>query len=349
MIEFNVNSYITLKLENRKTNVYVNGVLFNQCKYILTRKKIFELGDLREIQSVDELADSSIDDIARNLDHYLEYVEPEFIDIPVKTRFWVHCSNLQVWVENNYDTKLLHSNLSFPLLKTLVEIGDPIAKKVFKEEIAKRFASNYPSVINFLTEKGYDDYLNRAEFYNSIILPTQADVMIELEKIVKIRYCLTDKIEYLHREVVDDKQYFTVKDRNVSRLEINYDKSYPEFLLDLLHNLNNLKELNLFINENTDNFPKISHNCDSLQNLRIGVYGLTEIPNIFEKFPNLKKLVILGGKASHNFDSLNILKSLESLAFLDIRTKRLPKKIGNLRLRKKLSYSQRKRKRLYYQ
>ena len=133
MIEFNVNDYITLKLENRKTNVYVNGVLFNQCKYILTRKKIFELGDLLELQSVDELADSSIDDIARKLDHFLEYIEPEFIDIPVKTRFWVHCSNLQVWAENNYDTKLLHSNLSFPLLKKLVEIGDPVAKKVFKE------------------------------------------------------------------------------------------------------------------------------------------------------------------------------------------------------------------------
>lgn len=232
MIEFKVNDYIALKLESRKTNIFVNGVLFDQCKYILTRKKIFELGDLLEIQSVDELADNSIDDIARTLDHSLEYGEYDFIDIPVETRFWVHCSNLQVWAENNYDTRLLHSNLSFPLLKKLTEKGDPVAKKVFKEEIAKRFASNYPPVIVFLTKEGYDDYLSREEFFNSILIPTQADDMIELEKIVNIRYSLTDEIEYQNRDVGDDKVCFTVQNRNIDELEFYHELFHPEFLLD---------------------------------------------------------------------------------------------------------------------
>ena len=32
MKEFKVNDYITLKLEDDKTSIYVNGMLFQQCK-----------------------------------------------------------------------------------------------------------------------------------------------------------------------------------------------------------------------------------------------------------------------------------------------------------------------------
>ncbi len=35
MKEFKVNEYITLKLEGIKTNIYVKGQLFNQCKFLL--------------------------------------------------------------------------------------------------------------------------------------------------------------------------------------------------------------------------------------------------------------------------------------------------------------------------
>ncbi len=35
MKEFKLNEYIKLKLENRKTNLYINGELFNQCKFLL--------------------------------------------------------------------------------------------------------------------------------------------------------------------------------------------------------------------------------------------------------------------------------------------------------------------------
>ena len=32
---FKINEFITLKLENNSTNIYVKGVRFNQCKYLL--------------------------------------------------------------------------------------------------------------------------------------------------------------------------------------------------------------------------------------------------------------------------------------------------------------------------
>ena len=55
MSEFVVNSFIKVRLEFGKTNIYINDELFKQCKYVLTKKKIYELEELLEIDSIDEL------------------------------------------------------------------------------------------------------------------------------------------------------------------------------------------------------------------------------------------------------------------------------------------------------
>ena len=51
--EFKVNEYITLKLENKKTVVYVAGERFNQCKYLF----IINPNDTitKEINSIDDI------------------------------------------------------------------------------------------------------------------------------------------------------------------------------------------------------------------------------------------------------------------------------------------------------
>lgn len=48
-----------------------------------------------------------------------------------------NCSNLQAWVENKYDLRIIHTNLGFPLLKKLAEF-DKNALISLKEEIAYR-------------------------------------------------------------------------------------------------------------------------------------------------------------------------------------------------------------------
>ena len=68
-----------------------------------------------------------------------------------------------MWAEYEYDTYLLHRTISFPLLKKLIEEGDPIAKKVFKGEITKRFLSNNLNVQTYLLNKGYLKILNEKE------------------------------------------------------------------------------------------------------------------------------------------------------------------------------------------
>ena len=137
--EFNINNFITLKLENSISNIYINGKLFRQCKFLLLNK-------LHPNEIEEFLEDfSSVDEEIEKLDRSLEQ-EKNNGKIPPEAEFWAHCSNLQVWVENEYDTRLLHRNLAFPLLKELSDKGDPLAKVKFKEEIAKSFFLFYKKV-----------------------------------------------------------------------------------------------------------------------------------------------------------------------------------------------------------
>ncbi len=153
--EYQINKYITLKLENKATNIYVNGKQFLQCKFLLLNITPDKIRDLDDIESIDEAAEK--------LNHELEYQKKSKIKIPPETEFWAHSSNLQVWTELHYNPRLLHSNLAFPLLKALTDVGDPLAKEVFKQEIKSRFESFNPSTQKFLLENNYLNYFTDEE------------------------------------------------------------------------------------------------------------------------------------------------------------------------------------------
>lgn len=176
MREFKVNEFITLKLEEEivveeedlreiKTNIYVNGKEFRQCSFLLIEIPIDEQITLDQIESIDE-AEERLGTSLEDDDELFRY------KIPPETAFWGHCSNLQAWVENSYNTRLLHRNLAFPLLKRLTEVGDPVAKRVFKDEIAERFTSCYLPVVHFLLLGDYLEFLSKEEFevlFNEIL------------------------------------------------------------------------------------------------------------------------------------------------------------------------------------
>ena len=105
MDKFTVNDYIKLSLNGYETVIYVNNKPFIQCKFLLLNIPIEKISTFDEIQSVDEAAEK--------LDTSLEPFEGRVEKIPPETEFWGHCSNLQVWAENGYDTRLLHRNLAF--------------------------------------------------------------------------------------------------------------------------------------------------------------------------------------------------------------------------------------------
>ena len=88
-MEFEVNKFIKLKLENNKeTVIYVKDERFDQCKFLLLNIKSDEMGSVEDIDSIDEAAE--------RLNSSAEEGSQNFIKIPPEVEFWGHCS---VWHE----------------------------------------------------------------------------------------------------------------------------------------------------------------------------------------------------------------------------------------------------------
>lgn len=105
MREFNVNEFITLKLEVDKTFIYVNNRQFQQYIRLVLNittnfKQIFDRIDSNnETSEVYKIylyqgnivkGENAVP--AKNQTH----------SILVEEEFWGYCSNLQVWAENDY-------------------------------------------------------------------------------------------------------------------------------------------------------------------------------------------------------------------------------------------------------
>lgn len=165
--EFKANKRILLRLEGKNTVIYVDNKRINICKrlFIVIPEKSTKKYD--EIDSIDEASELYnqylIDNKIYKEENGKLYASSYSYDIPPETEFWGHCSNIQAWVEYDYDTRILHSNLAFPLLKELTKAGDTKAKRVFKEEIAKRISSGYYPTIKYLISEGYLFYLTIEE------------------------------------------------------------------------------------------------------------------------------------------------------------------------------------------
>ncbi len=201
MREFQVNKFITLRLENGRTNIYVKRKLFRFCTILLLDIPAKNISEFNDIQSIDELSDNKDFDV-RNPSNNSN-------SIPLDVIFWGHCSNLQVWAENDYDSRLLHRSLAFPLLKKLYESGDPLAKRAFKEEVARRFLSNHAQTTEYLLNEGFLDYLN----YNEL------EILIE-ESDFKVRP-LRDLMESINSGHFND----------LNRLELLFYAKIKEFAL----------------------------------------------------------------------------------------------------------------------
>ena len=265
MQEFRVNEYITLRLEEDKTTlklggketvIYVSGEKFQQCKYLLINIPVDEVSPFDEIQSIDEAAE--------RLDRTMEQ-KVYNVNLPPEAEFWGHCSNLQVWAENNYDTRLIHRDLAFPLLKKLVEVGDFKAKQMFKEEICKRLESGNRTVIDFLRWEGYLAYLNHEEVLFALLEVEEAGVIIEIEKhigmeltiylmgdmmepepkspliIIENKHVLQLTLGKLERKNSLDTLYLITSLYQLDHLQYIYLEYYDRNLMDVLESLPVLK------------------------------------------------------------------------------------------------------------
>ncbi len=173
--KFKLNKFLTLKLERGETVIYINKEKFIICMHLILNihKKDINLYD--QIDSVDEAAEIYKKFKGEQSDHS---ISPE-------QEFKGHCSNLQVWFENDYDSRLLHRNLAFPLLRKLSQVGDSLAKKAYKDEVFRRFSTGYLPTQEFLINENYLMDLNEEEI-NVLLEYLNLDLIQELKLIRRL-------------------------------------------------------------------------------------------------------------------------------------------------------------------
>jgi len=306
MREFRVNKFLTLRFEEGKTVIYIDNKRFTQCKYLLLQIPREYINDLDEVDSIDEAAEK--------LSHLLEGDDnlERIMNVDPETEFWAHCSNVQAWYENDYDTRLLHSNLSFPLLKELTEVGDPLARKVFKEEIVLRLESGYPSVIIFLIAEKYINYLEREAFLLSVLNEKDAFTILEIEKSLKIKL----NAEYEDFDSRDlDTNSFLFLDKKVLGLQLidlNINSAFKHIV--------ELKHIYALILGGC-NLTKLPRSIEKLKNLTyldLGDNKLKSIPREIKKLLDLQEIYLSANNISDIQNIVEIAETLERLRKLDL-------------------------------
>ncbi len=353
MREFRINKYLKLRLEGDNTVIYVNDKKFQQCKFLLLNIPIDEITSFDEIESVDEAAEK--------LDKSLGRIEQKDINIPPEVEFWGHCSNLQAWYEYNYDTRFLHRNLAFPLLKKLTETGDLVTKRVFKEEIAKRLESGHLTTIGYLSVEGFLSYLSEKEFilifkllkrkykiYNLIeeLIEKGLDRHIEYEKsqlLMKIKDTMPEYFKKLIKELLM-KASSSVVEYLINSGFINFlnNEELWSFLINQ-EELTVIKELELILGKKINLCGSLNYTYDALRGFKVEkthvtglaleVCNLKSIPELISKLKYLKELNLEGNFINELSKSIDVLKNLKKLEILKLNQNRLetlPESIGDL-------------------
>lgn len=319
--DFKINDFLTLKLEGGKTIIYVKGRPFRQCMYLLLDISVKQIERYDEIRSIDEAAVR----LSRKMEQDHRLVPPE-------TEFWGHCSNIQAWVDNDYDTRILHRNLAFPLLKALCDAGDTVARRKFKEEIAMRYATGHPTVVGFLTQNGYLNYLTEDEFESMLVdvdFPTIEEFARKISSHLKSvenpdskkqilsllsQFLGTFRLSYKYLILIKSIEHIP-KELQQTFIEIIYDRyksnrSFPllKFLNKVIVNFNslNVKLLtyeNKFIGILQNNFLSLSNKM--IENLT-DIKGLEDIETEVEHLD-------LSNNRIHDIKGLDRLENLRKL------------------------------------
>jgi len=336
--EYKVNDFITLKLEKGKTVIYVKDEKFLQCKYLLIEIPKDKLEDFDDFMS--------IDDVSEKLDHSLE-TNMNYNQLIPDIEFWGHCSNLEAWSENLYDTSLLHSNLAFPLLKKLTDVGDPKARRVFKDEIAERLMNVHTNVAQYLIRENYLEYFNNEEIellmeilfeqiekkfkkkQSSILDDIEIDAVLGIikENLIHSKIFLINSLKTTGIITKDTHIGFSNEKNRITALSFN--RCGLKILPFSIGNFENLQEL--YLTENRiKSFPESIGNLKSLKKINVSDNHIITLPNEIGYLINLRELHL-----NHNLiqvlpESISRLKKLEILSIWGNQLRSLPKNMNEM-------------------
>jgi Leucine-rich repeat (LRR) protein len=337
-----LSKHISLRLEDGRTNIFIDNKLFRQCKSLIVHVPTTELEKYDDLTSIDDLEQESPNP---------KYTQSDFSP---KEEFWGHCSNIQAWIENDYDTRILHHSLAFPLLRELNNLGVFEAKRVFKDEIISRFINGSKLVKLFLLEEGFLSNFNLEEkeiineglnklyttsyFANKylsedrIILLFNKDELNSIQEIIRSKsFFKSFTRKYNHLKAIHDiteiEELRPLTDITSLSLIQNYIdeiKGLDDFtyLRELALNMNEIKEIKNLGHLHCLRYLSLSGNCISeikglenlteLEFLSLGDNKIAKIEGL-EHLRNLKVLNLWGNKIK-DIEALENLKDLRQIA-----------------------------------
>ena len=179
----------------------------------------------------------------------------------------------------------MHSNLAFPLLKKLSEVGDLKAKNVFKEEIIYRFFHGTETVQEYLIEEGYLDLITDEEKYS----------LIESESDLKSLQDIENEIGMKLK--IDIENFYFLRSLAISQGKIvglKLCKCGIKKVPKAVKNLKNLEKLSICVDNTIKEIPSWIGNLTSLKKMFIGGLDIITLPETFGNLSSLEKLNISG-------------------------------------------------------
>jgi len=340
MKTFVINRYLNLKLKDKKTYIYVGDKEILVCKKVGINILPNTISDYLKYETIDDLEE-------------FNYTFDESVKITSETEFFVHCSNLQTWENNGYNTDLIHSSVAFPVLKKLMEVGDLSAKRVFKEEILKRFLTGNKSVQEYLILEGYIQYLSSLEremlfgkeFFKFKTLELYVGYRIKI-----ISSCKSRRGVRIQNRNIIGLHLYGKDSKTKNKLfpyQIKYFKNLEELYLEnflmltipkWIENLNNLNKMRLSQNHLLV-IPKSIGKLLDLEYLSLTLNFLDKLPKEIELLENLKELDISYNSFKKFPKQIFGLNQLEDLNLSHNQIKDIPSEIGSMRSLKSLGLS----------
>jgi tetratricopeptide (TPR) repeat protein len=225
--EYQVNDYISLKLFGSHSVIFVCDEYYASCYKVLLTIPVEKIEVYEDIDAIDEI-----------IEQYNKDKPPkEDIDITPEEEFWGHCSNMQAWVDNEYDMRLIADNLGFGILKKMVEVCNQKALTRLKEEIIKRLRSSSSNVLTYLLREEFIAYLTAEDIFDGLLDDKDAEIMRQISSILDEDYTITIPIsESFHaREYrTEGKSHMYTEHGQVLEVELRIPSSEMDHLDKLI-------------------------------------------------------------------------------------------------------------------
>jgi hypothetical protein len=277
-IEIQITEHLSVKIDNQshsRVSAYIDGKRKSYCSYVLITAPI-------------DAPEDNMDDIIDVYGKSEEECKKLSKLLTPQDLLFVHASNLEGWVLNDYNIACLHTNISIPLLKSLAKVDPKAQDKALQiaherwneackekdEKTKEALFLQWPSQMKILSTTG--------------IIPRSESARIKIDGLFRAMFPDLNELELLDKlDDWNDQDLLTIDDiysYNSVEYTIDFYKWFKDFGLDL--------DLTIRMRE-VYNFEGFTCVCDFLEkrfdlknlyNFPITIENIFDDPVIYETF-----------------------------------------------------------------